>query len=157
MNIQLYAKNLIENPYSKQLIEKVNEKTVMLNNIAALENNMNAIMDEFNKSRDEINDLSTKLSVFSGKENNYRFIIEDLASWNKQLNEKLDNLEVNRRDDCNINCMIEHVSVKVEPFDADRSAVIQEEFDTLSQTLNYNINDLQEKRRLLDEAQLQVE
>ena len=54
-----------------------------------------------------------------------------------------------------IELLLQNETTRVETLEVEK-AKIQEEFDTLSQTLNYNINDLQEKKRLLNEAHVQV-
>jgi len=152
----LTEKDNNEKEFKEELNKKNMERAVLENTVTSLENKMNIILEDLNRSKDELNELAQTLSEFYTKENEYKLSLDTLYRENVELNEKYTKFEEQKSNELTqVNILLDKAKSALETLETERNKV-QEEFDTLNQTLNYNVNELEEKKTLLAEAQGKV-
>jgi len=145
-----------EEKFSEDLRLKGKEIGALKQNNAALEDqlyNTNKKLEEF---QGELDNLANTLSEVYQRENQYKLALSELEQMNSDLKEELEQLEDQNR--IQINHLKNECSKQqeaVENLEVERKR-IQDELDILSQTNNYHVNELEEKKILILDLKQQV-
>ena len=156
MKLSFVEKEEAEKSFRDELNKKTTENGILANTAASLEKKSNILLEDLNKSKKELNQLATDLTELYNRENEHKLNIDKLYNENIQLQEQFTKFEDQKAQEIlQLQGLIEKMNSKTEAIETERNKV-QEELDTLNQTLNYNTDELEEKKNLLVEYQAKV-
>jgi hypothetical protein len=146
-------KEIMENDLRRFISESQTEKGFLQNALTSLENEKVIILEEMQKLKDEFHQ---RIAEFFEKENEFKFNLDSAIEQNMALQQKIDKLEEEKTDEIlQIESILDQERARYEVSETERQK-IQEEYDTLNQTLNYTASQLAEKKKICLDLQSKV-
>jgi len=146
--IALNERDMMEEKLRQIMAEAEKDKEISLSQITSLERYIDIISEDLRNAREE---LDQRISEFFQKENEYKLALDTSMHQNVELQQKIDKLEEEKNFEIlKLEALIDQERARCEAADNERQK-IQEEYDTLNQTLNYTANQLAEKKKLYNE------